>query len=345
MMTELDAGTLRNPRRTSARSTNALDEDQHPSRAVAGVDLGRLSRGLGWFSLGLGLAELFAPRVVARAIGLGTPTKLHTILFPVLGLREIASGLAILTRPRPARYLWSRVAGDVVDLALLATALGTARDRVKTLGATAAVLGVTALDAVAARRVSGLPTPGARSRLDGGRVFVEQRIVVNCPPEQVYALFRHLEGWPRFMKHLESVRVLGPRAARVAMNAPFGKSHISEIELVADRPEELIAWRSVPGASIPSSGEVRFSRPTGGRGTLVRFAFDYRPLGGLAGELFARLFQRAPEQNVVEDLRRMKQLLEAKELPTTEGQSSGRVRSSKRARRQRRATPAHVGGL
>src|SRR5215212_8278401 len=78
----------------------------------------RLAKGLGWFSIGLGLAEVFAPRALARFIGLRPPPW----LLPALGLREITSGVGLLTQRQATGWLWSRVAGDIMDLGLLATA-------------------------------------------------------------------------------------------------------------------------------------------------------------------------------------------------------------------------------
>src|SRR4051812_33107954 len=83
------------------------------SRRRSGGDLRsitdeQLATGLGWFSIGLGLVELFAPRALGRMIGAGE----YSSLLPVLGMREIASGVGILRQERPVASLWSRVAGD-----------------------------------------------------------------------------------------------------------------------------------------------------------------------------------------------------------------------------------------
>lgn len=107
----------------------------------------KLARGLGWFSVGLGLAELLAPRAVARVFGL--ERRAGTVR--AFGAREIASGVGILASRRRAPWLWSRVVGDVMDLALLGSRLGRSRKRPAVIGALANVLGITALDVVAAR--------------------------------------------------------------------------------------------------------------------------------------------------------------------------------------------------
>lgn len=108
-------------------------------------------RTLGWFSIGLGLAELLAPRGLSKLIGL----RDHRPLVRVLGLREITSGVGILTRPRPSGWLWSRVAGDAMDLALLGAAFRSYRGRsVRLAAATAAVAGVALLDVMCSRELS-----------------------------------------------------------------------------------------------------------------------------------------------------------------------------------------------
>lgn len=103
-----------------------------------------LSRGLGFFSLGLGLAELLAPRQLARALGLA---ETHDPLLRSLGARELASGLALLSGLRTKEAMWSRVAGDAMDLGLMTAALASPRtDRRKLTVGMLAVAGVTALD-------------------------------------------------------------------------------------------------------------------------------------------------------------------------------------------------------
>lgn len=104
-----------------------------------------LARCLGWFSIGLGLTQVFCHRPLSRMIGVED----HPTLLPLLGMREIASGVGILAEGRPTEWLWARVVGDMMDLGLLGAALANSngkRGRVAT--ATAMVAGVAALDTI-----------------------------------------------------------------------------------------------------------------------------------------------------------------------------------------------------
>ncbi len=114
----------------------------------------RLSVALGWFSIGLGLAEVMAPDAMARLVGI-PDTEANRRMLRAFGAREIASGVGILSRPRGAHWLWSRVGGDFLDLAYLARNLGAQGARPERIAAaTAAVAGVTALDVVCGQRLS-----------------------------------------------------------------------------------------------------------------------------------------------------------------------------------------------
>jgi hypothetical protein len=111
-----------------------------------------LARGLGWLSIGLGCAGLGKPREVAKSAGLDAD---ETAVRTIFGARETLCGIGLLTQDQPTGWLWARVAGDVIDLSMLGTALasdGTKRER--TAAATAAVAAITALDVYSARRLS-----------------------------------------------------------------------------------------------------------------------------------------------------------------------------------------------
>lgn len=282
----------------------------------------RLAQGLGYLSIALGVAELAAPRSFARLIGVSE----HRFWLRLVGLREIASGVGILTQQKPAGWLWARVAGDIMDLALLGMAFtsdGAKPQRVA--AATAAVAGITALDVFCSQELSE-DTAVAPDEERGVRV--RKVIIVNRSPEEIYRYWRDFQNLPRFMKNLESVQVLSEERSHWVAKGPGGKKVEWNAEIIEDRPNERIAWRSFEGADVPNSGSVSFEPAPGGRGTLVRVEMQYSPPGGLLGATFAKLFGRAPEQQIEEDLRRFKQVMETGEIITTEGQPAGRASST-----------------
>ena len=276
-----------------------------------------LTTALGLFSIALGLTQILAPRGVARLIGVRTDRG----LMPMLGLREIATGIGILSQPGPAGWVAARVAGDVMDLALLAAASKQRRaNRGRLAGAAAAVLGVTALDVICAARLRRTPAMASGT----GVVRATKSITVNQRPEELYRFWRNFENLPRVMRHIASVRTIDDRRSHWVAHAPGGYKVEWDSEITDDRPDRYIAWRSLPGADVPNSGAVSFDPAPGGRGTEIRVQLEYRPPGGMLGSAFAKLLGHAPEQRAMEDLRRLKQLLETGEIATTDGQTSGR---------------------
>ncbi len=137
----------------------------------------RLARGLGWLSVGLGALHLAAPRALVRVIGLRSNPRSHKVM-RAIGLRELTAGIGILGRPRAAGWLWARVGYDLSDLAILGSTLASRRaERGRVAAATAALLGVTALDAVAARQLDKFPIGAIMNRpltLRSGQCHVQR---------------------------------------------------------------------------------------------------------------------------------------------------------------------------
>jgi uncharacterized membrane protein len=282
-------------------------------RAGAENEVERIARGLGWFSVGLGVAEIAAPRAVARMIGVRDDDR-HRNAVVALGVRELVSGVGILTRPRSAGWLWSRVGGDVVDLALLGSAFRSDdSQRARVAMAAAAVVGVSLLDVVTGRELHRSAGGGARPA-QRGAVDVTKAITVNRTPEEVYGFWRDFENLPRFMEHLVSVQVLSERRSRWKAKAPAGRTVEWESEIIEDRPNELITWRVAEDSEVTHSGTVRFTGAPGGRGTEIRVELRYEPPGGAVGAVIAKLFDEEPGQQVDSDLRRLKQVMETGEV-------------------------------
>lgn len=282
------------------------------ARRAPGRRRGGLARALGWFSLALGLVEIVAPHRLARLIGV---RRRHRLL-RALGLREIASGIGLLTRRRPVGWLWTRIAGDAMDLALLGAALRPRPVRRERVGAAlAAVAGVALLDILSARRLS---QSARRERAAKERPLqASMSIRINRSPEEAYQFWRNFQNLPRFMRHLESVEVLGEKQSRWKLKLPGGAKAVWDVEIVDDQPNKAIVWRARTGEEVVGSGVVRFESGPAGRGTVV----STEPKLYLPGTVRAR---RLLSWQVQEDLRRFKQLLETGVLATTEGQPSGR---------------------
>lgn len=155
-------------------------------------------------------------------------------------------------------------------------------------------------------------------------IKVEKSVTVSKSPEELYRFWRNFENLPKFMDHLESVRVEGTGRSHWVAKAPAGTTVEWDAEIYNEKENELIAWRSLEGADVDNAGSVRFEAAPEGRGTIVRVSLKYDPPGGIIGSTFAKLFGEEPSQQIEEDLRRFKQVMEAGETPTTEGQSSGR---------------------
>ena len=268
----------------------------------------QIAIGLGWFSIGLGLAELASPGIVARLIGISESDRSRSTL-RFFGLREIASGVAILAQPSDPKWLWNRVSGDMLDLAAMGAADKT--DGGRTAMGAAAVLGVTALDLYCA---SQLQAQSHSSSGDATPVRTTNVVTVNKPAEAVYHFWRNFQNLPRFMKHLEAVQVKDETHSHWIARAPFGRVVEWDAEIVADEPNRRIAWRSLPGADVDNQGEVRFEEGTAGRGTIVRVEVAYNPPAGAVGAMAAKLTGEEPGQQIYDDLRRFKQILETGEV-------------------------------
>jgi uncharacterized protein YndB with AHSA1/START domain len=139
-------------------------------------------------------------------------------------------------------------------------------------------------------------------------------IVVNRAPEDVYQFWLGFEQFPRFMKNLKQVSVRKDGRSHWVARGPAGQTYEWDAEVTEDRPNELIAWRSLPGGDVENEGSVRFERAPGGRGTLVRVNLRYAPPAGGVGASVAVLFGTEPGQEVQEDLRRFKQIVETGEV-------------------------------
>jgi len=147
---------------------------------------------------------------------------------------------------------------------------------------------------------------------------------VTRPPEEVYAFWQRLDQLPTFMAHLDEVRVTGERRSHWKASAPFGRDVEWDAETTDDVVGQRIAWRSLDGADVPNSGEVRFVPAPGGRGTEVHVTMSYEMPGGALGKAAAKYFGEEPAQQLDDDLRRFKQVIETGEVIRSDGAPGGK---------------------
>lgn len=281
----------------------------------------RNARGLGVLSLGMGAAQLIAPNAVRRLTGIGD-SVISRVMVSMSGIRGLAHGAGLLAGRRTAPYMWMRVAGDAIDLTALAVAMfrRTGPQRQRVAGMTGALLAITAVDLITAARVT-WTGPG---RLKGGPMELAGSVTVRKSPADVYDFWRRIENFPRFMAHLESVRVTGERRSHWTVTEPFGRGVEWDAEIVTDVPAERVAWRSNEDAAVPNMGAVLFTAAPDGESTEVHAVMVYDIPSGELGRRVAEFFGASPQQQLDDDLRRFKQIMETGEVVRSDGAPSGK---------------------
>lgn len=294
-----------------------------------------LVKGLGVASLTLGLSEIVAPGKIAALAGVDETRRSRTVI-RALGMRECGHGAALLAGPD--KLVWTRVGGDVLDVAFLAAGVvrrGPGR-RQRGIITAAALTAIGGADLYAALRTT---------RSDNGRHAGGQRhrtlraaVTVMRSPQDVYNFWRNLENLPAFMYHLQSVTASDDGHSHWVANSPVGKSVQWDAQIVEDLPGQRIAWQSLPGSGIENSGRVDFTVDHSGKGTEVRVTMAYQMPGGALGKAAATLLGESPEQQVNDDLRRFKQIMETGQVLRSDGSPDGTV--ARQQLHQRAAQPS-----
>jgi uncharacterized membrane protein len=295
-----------------------------------------VAKGLGVFSLAIGIPQTLAPGRMNRMIGIKDDAK-SRMLMRAVGIRELAAGVGIFTDRRPAEWIWARVAGDTMDLALLGSALRSkSRSPARTLAATGAVLGAFTADIIDGVRLSRASSNGSEEAEPEQPVRVTAAITVRRDREELYAHWRDFERFPAFMAHIEEVRATAPNRSHWKARGPMGMTAEWDAEITEDVPGERISWRSVAGSKIDNSGTVRFVRAPADQGTEIHIEMSYDPPAGAVGATIAKLLGEEPAIQIKDDLRRFKQIVEAGEVVRSDGSPEGQV-----SRRQVKQRPAH----
>jgi uncharacterized membrane protein len=168
------------------------------------------------------------------------------------------------------------------------------------------------------------PVPRAVTRAASDAVAtapIETAVTIAKPRAELYAYWRRLENLPRFMKNLDTVSDLGGGRSHWAGKSPLGFKVEWDAEIVEEREGQLLSWRSLPGAQVHNAGTVFFEDAPGGRGTTVRVSLEFRGAG--IGQAVGKALSSVTAQQVHEDVRRFKRLMETGEIATTDGQPHG----------------------
>jgi len=255
---------------------SARGSGQRNGRSVSGSTRGQsLAQGMGWFSVGLGTAQLLAPRALSRMIGIDDSDR-NAAIMRAIGVRELASGLGIFSQRNDATFLWGRVVGDIMDLALIGAAGASARsDRRKLAGAALAVAGALALDMATARKrsnpeVTELPATSDQDRdepaeADESPRQIRKAITISRSPDEVQRV------WSDVVRHPD----------------------------IADG----LAYSQVSFCPSPRGGE-----------TEVRVDVAYEPRLGKVGAAASKLARKDPASRLSQSLRHAKQLIEIGEI-------------------------------
>jgi len=140
-------------------------------------------------------------------------------------------------------------------------------------------------------------------------IRVEKSVIINRDRADLYHFWRNFRNLPQIMNHLEEVRELSPTRSHWVAKAPVGTKVEWDAEVTHDQENELIAWRSLEGATVANAGSVRFLHFAEHK-TEVRVSLEYAPPGGRLGAFIATLFGENPEQQITEDLAQFKHMME-----------------------------------
>ncbi|AUX44167.1 uncharacterized protein SOCE26_056300 [Sorangium cellulosum] len=220
--------------------------------------------------------------------------------------RGVLANASAIVRQETVSMEASRSPSTRVLMGALGVALlGYAAKRRGLLGAVLGVAGAAVLlKEINSRPARRLPGVGA------GRQAVEFRrtITVYAPVREVFLAFIQFESFPQFMSHLRQVEMKGDGRMGWTAVGPAGIPVSWDAELTQLVPNEVVAWRSLPGELIESEGIVRLEACP--EGTRVDVTMSYRSPAAELGDAVAMLFGAEPERAMDEDLLRFKGLLE-----------------------------------
>jgi uncharacterized membrane protein len=160
--------------------------------------------------------------------------------------------------------------------------------------------------------------PETPAALSGYRcIHARESVRIEKPLPEVYRFFRRFENLPQFMTNLMCVTEQPDGRSHWVAKGPGDVRVEWDAEIINEIPNHVIGWRSLADADVVTAGSVAFAPVQGGRATQISVHLQYAPPGGRTGALIASLAGPEPSQTIRDDLRRLKQLLEAGETQVT----------------------------
>ena len=148
----------------------------------------------------------------------------------------------------------------------------------------------------------------------GKGLKMEKAITIDRTPDEIYLFWRHFENLSRFIEHVQSVTQSGEGMSHWVIKTSHGKTLEWDARTIEDKPGQMISWQSLEGADMDNAGSVWFTPAADGSGTVVKVSIKYSPPGGKLGAVIAKLLGDDPEKEMEEDLSRLKDLLERREI-------------------------------
>jgi len=173
-----------------------------------------------------------------------------------------------------------------------------------------AAAGFYAMKALGGKRINTLPY--------GYGIKMKRAVTISSSADQLYNYWSNLSNLTKLFDNVLSVEVLDVTRSHWTLRAPGGISLEWDAEITVDRRNEMIGWRSLDGADLDNAGYVRFEPAPAGRGTVVRVALQYNPPAGKLGAALSTMLGERPAAQIEEALRRLKQIMEAGEIPMTD---------------------------
>lgn len=303
------------PERACAHSPAQIDAVLSPTNRQR-TTIAQLGVALAWIGIGIGITELLVPRALARTAGLPARPR----LLQAIGTRELITNAGILLQPQKGGWGWSRVAGDVLDLSLLAW-VGQRHPHRRLPPLTAILAGMTVLDMLAAYDKQ---RQSVSQRVTAGVVRIHKLLYIQRPADECYRFWRNFENFPYFMQHVAAVQVVDATHTHWRVRVPLGQHVDWTVELFSDIPARQLGWRTIAGSAVEHTGVVRFLPTIADNNTRLDIDMRYHAPLNQAGVMLAKILSEEPSQKIDDDLRRFKQLIETGEIATTAGQPSGR---------------------